>query len=279
MSVDGAIPEKGFSRFRYEMREGGRKQANIVFALIFREIKTRSKEDNYGLLSLVGIALEPAITVLALAAFFYLLRAEEMMGVPIALFIAVSMTAFSIIRRSMATVPRTMRSSRSFYSFPNVKPIDAVLAQFILEIALTIFGGAIVLFFLWWFLGMTIDDQHILHALGIFLMLLVAGFGISLFLAVYSMRFPFILKVMAPFTRVLFITSAVIHPAAELPAKAQWYIAFNPFAHAMELLRLYALRLPPFPGASFRFFAAFSLICLFLGLIAYYANRQKVLEL
>lgn len=277
--MSDAIPEKGLSRFLYEMREGGRKQANVVFALLFREIKTRSKDENYGLLSLVSIILEPAFTVLALAAFFYLLRTEEMMGVPIFLFVAVSMTAFSIIRRAMATVPRTMRNTRAFYSYPNVKPIDAVLARFILEMALTIFGGFLVLLFLWWFFDMTISDQNLLHALAIFLMLLVAGFGISLFLAVYGMRFPFIQKIMSPFTRVLFITSAVIHPAAELPSKAQWYIAFNPFAHAMELLRLYALRIPPFPEASFSFFAYFCLICVFLGLVAYYANRTKVLEL
>lgn len=279
MSVSDTIPEKGLPRFLYELREGGRKQANVVFALLFREVKTRSKDDNYGLLSLVSVVLEPAISVLALAAFFYLLRTEEMMGVPIFLFIAVSMTAFSIIRRSMASVPRTMRTTRAFYSYPNVKPIDAVLARFILEMALTIFGGFLVLLFLWWFLGMTISDQQVLHGLGIFLMLLAAGFGISLFLAVYGMKFPFIQKAMPSFTRVLFITSAVIHPAAELPIKAQWYIAFNPFAHAMELLRLYTLRIPPFPEASFQFFAFFCLVCLFLGLLAYYANRTKVLEL
>ena len=278
MSASGVVPDRGFPSFLHELREGGRKQANVVFALLFREIKTRSKEDDYGLLTLIGVVLEPAISVLALAAFFYLLRAEEMMGVPIVLFIAVSVTAFSIIRRSLSSVPRTMRSTRAFYSYPNVKPIDAVLARFILEMALTIFGGFLVLLFLWWFLGLTISDQHILHGLGIFLMLLTAGFGISLFLAVYGMKFPLLLKAMPPFTRVLFFTSAVIHPAAELPTKAQWFIAFNPFAHAMELLRLYTLNLPCFHGASFRFFGGFCLVCLFLGLISYYANRNKVLE-
>lgn len=278
MSASGAIPEKGLSRFLYEMREGGRKQANVVFALMFLEVKSRSGNENYGLLSLVSIVLEPAVSVLALGAFYYLLRTEEMNGVPVFLFIAVSMTAFSIIRRSMASVPRAMQSSKGFYSYPNVKPIDAVLARYILEMALTIAGGILVLLFLWWFFGMTISDQKILHALGIFLLLLVAGFGISLFLAVYGIRFPFILKGMAPFTRVLFLTSAVIHPANDLPSKAQWYIAFNPFAHGMELLRFYALNMPCFRDVSFHYFAVFCLLCLGFGLLAYYANRTKVLE-
>lgn len=279
MSVIGTVPERGLSRFIYEIREGGRKQANVVFALLFREIRTRTKEDDYGILSIVAIAFEPAIYVMTMAAFFYVMRRQAVMGVPIFIFVAVSLTAYSVIRRSLASVPRTMRAARAFYAYPNVKPIDAVLARFILEIALTILGGVMVLLFAWWFLGETISDQMIFHALGIFMMLIAAGFGISLFLAVYGMRFPFIVKLMAPFTRVLFFTSAVIHPASELPQGAQWFIAFNPFAHAMELLRLYALRMPCFREVSFSYFAGFCMFSLFLGLIAYYANRTKVLEL
>lgn len=278
MSVSKAIPERGASRFFYELREGWRKQVNVVFALLFRDLKTRSKDEDYGLLSIVGIVIEPAISVMALAAFWYVLRRQEIMGIHVFLFVAVSMTAYSIVRRSMASVPRTMRSSKAFYAYPTVKPIDAVLARFILEASLTIVGGTLVFLFGWWFLGLTISTEQPLEALGIILMLLVATFGISLFLAVYGMKYPFILKVMPPLTRLLFITSAVIHPAMEIPAQGQWYLSWNPFAHALELLRYYTLRIPAFPMVSFQYFASFCFVSLFIGLIAYYANRTSVIE-
>ena len=73
------------------------------------------------------------------------------------LFLTVSMTAFSIIRRSIATIPRTIKSNRAFYAFPNVKPFDAVAARFLIEFTLTIAGGGLLLFFIWWFLDLTID--------------------------------------------------------------------------------------------------------------------------
>jgi capsular polysaccharide transport system permease protein len=278
MSVSDAIPEKGLSRFLYELREGGRKQANVVFALLFRDVRSRSKEDDYGVLSLIGIALEPAAFVLVFSLFFFLLRQDEVMGVPTFLYMGVSLTSFWIIRRSISTIPRAMRAARAFYSFPSVKPIDALLARYILEMALTIIGGFIVFFFLWWFMALTMSAHHILHALGIYLLLLLTALGLSLFIAVVGMRLPLILKATPLLTGFLFITSSVIHPAAELPAKAQYYVSFNPLAHAMELLRFYTLDMDCFPGASLRYFACFCLTCLFLGYVTYYANRSKVLE-
>lgn len=278
MNVSEAIPEKGLSRFLYEMREGGRKQTNVVFALLFRDIRGRSKEDDYGLLSLVGIALEPAAFVLGFSVLYYLIRREEILGIPTFLYMGVSLTSFWIIRRSLTSIPRAMRAARAFYSYPNVKPIDAVLARYILEMSLTIIGGFLVFLFLWWFMGMTISNQYLLHALGIYVMLLLTALGLSLLVATVSMRLPLIAKAAPLFTAFLFITSSVIHPSAELPAKAQYYVAFNPFAHAMELLRFYTLHMECFPGVSFKFFAFFCLSCLFMGFLTYYANRSKVLE-
>lgn len=278
MSVGSVAPERGLGRFLYELREGARKQGGVVFALIFREVKSRSKNGNYGLLSLVAIALEPALYVLIMAAFWYAIRRQEIFGVHIFLFVAVSLTAFSMVRRSIASVPRSMRSSSAFYAYPNVKPFDAVLARFLLETALVFLGGGMVLLFGWWFLGLSISDEHLLEALGIFLMLIAAAFGLSLFFGVYGMIFPMVLTSLAFCTRGLFLLSAVINPAAALPPQVQWYLAFNPLAHAMELLRFYTLKIPPFPQVSFRYFAFFCLASLFMGLIAYYANRSRVLE-
>lgn len=278
MNSSNATPERGLLRLIYEIREGWRKQTNVIFALLFRELKTRSKEEDYGILSIIGVVLEPAISVMALAGFWYILRRQEIMGVHVFLFVAVSMTSYSIVRRSMASVPRTMRSSRAFYAYPTVKPIDAVLARFILEATLTIIGGTMVFLFGWWFLDLTISTEQPLEALGIVVMLLLSTFGISLFLAVYGMKYPFILKLMPPLTRLLFITSAVIHPALELPASGQWYLSWNPIAHALELLRQYTLRMHSFPAVSLNYFASFCFISLFVGLISYYANRSKVIE-
>ena len=266
------------ARFFSDMREGWRRQGNVVFALIFRDLKSRSGTDGYGLLSLVGIVLEPAIGVMAITAFWYLLKREEIQGVHVVLFLGVSMTVFSIVRRSIASVPKTIRSSRAFYAFPNVKPFDAVLARFIIELVLTLIGGIVLQFLVWWFLDLAIRMDQFLEGAGVFAMLIAAAFGISLFIGVYGTRFPLAFKMIQFLSRGLLFISAVMHPANELPAEAQDFLAWNPLTHFMEAMRGYWLGMETFPDLSFTYMAGFSIVSVFMGFISYYVNRRKVIE-
>lgn len=278
MTHSNHAPPGSLSRFFYEISEGSRRQGNVIFALIFRELKTRSGQDGRGLFSLVSVVIEPAVGTAAVAAFFYLLRRQEVQGVSIILFLAISMTAFTIIRRAIASIPKSIRSSRAFYAYPNVKPFDAILASFILETTLTIMGGAILLFLIWWFMDLTIRINWFLHGFGILAALLALAFGTSLFIGVYGTRFPVIYKGIQLFSRGLMFLSAVIHPASELPVQAQFYIAWNPIAHAMELLRQYTLGMVPFQDSSLSYLLGWAAGAVFLGFISYYVNRHKVIE-
>ena len=278
MTSTDRLPATRFGRFMFEMRQGSRRQGNVIFALIFRELKTKSGVDNYGLLSFAGIILEPAMDVIALTLFWYLMKITEVQGVHVALFVTVSVTGFAIVRRSLTSIPRTVKSSRAFYAYPNVKPFDAILARFIVELTLTLLGGLLVLFLLWWFLDLTLTIMHFVDAMRIFVELVCFTFGISLVVGIYGTRFPFIMTMFSYVSRVLFFTSSVIHPAADLPSDAQILIAWNPFAHAMELGRFYLLGIKPFDGISESYLFGWSITTLAFGFMAYYANRKKVLE-
>lgn len=275
--IDG-IPASRFGRFFFEMREGARRQSNVIFALIFRELKTKSGQDSYGLLSFVGIILEPAVAVIGLTLFWYLLKREEILGVHVALFITVSFTGYTIMRRSFSSIPRSVKTSRAFYAYPNVKPFDAVLARFIVEFILTLLGGLLVFFLIWWFLDLKVSLQYFIDAMRIFGELVAFAFGIALIMGIYGTRFPIIMTVFSYVSSVLFFVSSVIHPASELPLEAQLLIVWNPIAHAMELGRFYLLNIKPFDGISEAYLFAWSLGTLAFGFVAYYANRKKVLE-
>lgn len=275
--IDG-IPASRFGRFFFEMREGARRQSNVIFALIYRELKTKSGQDSYGLLSFVGIILEPAAAVIGLTLFWYLLKRQEVHGVHIALFVTVSVTAFSIVRRSFSSIPRSVKTSRAFYAYPNVKPFDAVLARFIVEFILILLGGLLVFFLIWWFLDLKVGMRYFIDAMRIFAELIAFSFGIALIMGIYGTRFPFIMTVFSNFSRILFYISCVFHPASDLPYEAQSLISWNPIAHATELGRFYLLGIQPFDSVSETYLFIWSLSALTFGFVAYYANRKKVLE-
>ncbi len=142
-------------------------------------------------------------------------------------------------------MPRSIGSHRGFYSFPNVKPFDAVLARFIIESVLSLIGGIVVLILLWWFMDLTLRSDTILGAFRTYMELHILCFGVCLFVGVYGTRFSIIYKAIQTCSRGLFV-SAVFHPAGDLPPDAQYIISFNPIAHALELLRADLLGMKPF---------------------------------
>lgn len=268
----------GVTGFIREVREGMRRQGNVIFALIFKEIKNRSKNEGYGLYSLVGVVLEPAIAVAAMMAFFYFIRRNEIDGVHIALFIAVSYIPFAIIRRSISSIPRVMKGNAAFYAYQQVKPFDSVLARFALEIALTLIGGVLILFLLWWFFDLQVRFNRMPQAIGLLMMMMAAGFGLSLFFGTYGTLYPVIPRIASLGSRGLMFLSAVIHPMKDLQKKAGDILLWNPLAHMEELLRYYALDMKYYPGVTVAFPLGFTLFSLFLGFTAYYANRYELLK-
>ncbi|HRX35118.1 MAG TPA: ABC transporter permease [Aestuariivirga sp.] len=275
--VDHA-PASDFGRFLADLREGARRQGNVIFALIFREVKVKIGADGHGLLSFVGILLEPVAAVAALAAFFYLLKRQEIMGIHVALFLAVSYPPFMFLRRCITSVPRAIHSSRSFYAFQSVKPFDAVIARYVIELILTLTGTIFLLFLLWWFMDLTIHTNALLEALGLLGALLCGGLGMALFLGVYGTRFPVIYKTITLVGRGMVLLSAVIHPFNELTPEARAILVWNPIAHFEELFRVELLGTTAFTGLSLNYFLMWSIISLFLGFVGYYNNRFKVLE-
>lgn len=270
------LPAGSISRFLYEVREGARREANVVFALIFRDLKNRS--EGSGLLSLINIIIEPTIAVIVLSAFWFVLKRQEIQGVHVALFLAVSYVPFNVLRRGITSIPRAVKSTHSFYAFQSVKPIDAILARLTIELVLSLIGEAILLFLLWWFLDLTIKTDHALEAIVLYLLMNVGALGLSLFIGVYGTKYPPIFTAVQMMGRGLLFVSAVIHPASELPAAAQSVIAWNPIAHFEELFRSYLLGTTPFAGVSASYMSFCVLIILFLGFAGYYVNRLNVIK-
>lgn len=269
---------KGFLGFFRELREGVRREGNVLFALIFKEIKKRSGSEGYGLYSLIVNILEPAMVVATLMVFFYFIRRTESGGVHIAIFIAVSYIPFGIIRRSLATIPKAVKNNSAFYAYQQVKPFDSILARFLLEITLMLVGGMLVLFMLWWFLGLHIRDDGLPQTLAILLGMMATGLGLSLFFGTYGTIYPAIMRAISIFSRGLLLLSCVIHPMRDLQIAAGGLLLWNPLAHMEELIRYYALGMKPYPGVTITYPVGFMLTVLFLGFIAYFANRKELLK-
>ena len=267
-------PPPGAAR---ELASGLRRQANVVFALVFKEFKTQSGSRRSAL-GLLWVLLEPAAQTVLLSAFWYMLRREQIGGVNIMLFVAVGAIPYSIIQRSLGGIPRALKANEAFYNYQQVKPIDSVIARFILEWLLLMAGGAMTLFLLAWYMELVISFDRLLELAGMLLLASALGFGAALMLATYGMLYDAVNRVAAVVSRALMFVSAVFYSVAELPTAARQAIAWNPAAQIVEYARHYALGTHLFREADLRYAMASALVAVFLGLTGYYANRQRLME-
>jgi capsular polysaccharide transport system permease protein len=265
-----------WGQFVYEIDEGLRRQANVIFALIFKEFRTKSTHSS--MLSLLWVIAEPGVDALVLSLFWYLARRQTIAGINVALFLVVSFMGFTIIKHAISSVPRSLRSNESFYAFQQVKPFDSIAAQFILEWTLLMMGSVLVLFLLYWFFGLGIRTDALLQFTGVLAITSMAGFGISLLAAVYSRFYTVVAQVLGMSGRLLLFVSIVLHDGNDLPSSARAIVAWNPIAHMEEYLRYYALGVPLIPEASFRYMTMSALCFLFFGFVAYYANRLRLMQ-
>ncbi len=145
MAGSSGVPAGGLRHFLTDMREGWRRMVNVIFALIFRDIKTRSGggAEGYGMHGLIGIIVEPAIGVAAISASGTSCAGLKWAGAcravhdrqhdglfprpPLARICSEDCARLAVILR-----------------LPNVKPFDAVMARFILELVLTFIGGVLL---------------------------------------------------------------------------------------------------------------------------------------
>jgi len=275
MSPAVAAPRSRWAQFVHEMRTGFRRQCNVIFALLFKEFRTKTSD---GRLGLFWVVLEPITQIVVLGTLWYLAGRTEIAGVNVGVFLATGVLPYLIVRRSLQDIPASVGVNDSFYNYQQVKPIDAVIARFILDMLLVIVGGFLVFFLLAWFIGVWIELDNALPLIGIILATMAMSFGISLLLATYGYLYDGVLKAISTMSRPMMFVSGVFYTPNDLPSEARYALSWNPIIQINEYVRHYALGIRLFPEADFWYVLLWALCALFLGVTAYYANRFRLIE-
>ena len=258
-----------------EFRLGLRNQGNVILALMFKDFRTRASS---GRLGLVWVILDPVTKILLLSMLWWLGGRTEISGVHVALFIAVAVVPFTIVSRSISGISSSITANQAYYNYPQVKPIDALIARFVLDTTILIIGAAMIFFVLAWYFELHLNLWNILPIIGILMITIVLGFGIALFNGTYGCLYDGYTKSASFLSRPLLFVSAIFYTPNDLPAEARYYLSWNPIAQLVEYARYYALGTRLFPEASLLYPVLVALIALFMGFIAYYPNRFRLLE-
>ena len=210
-------------------------QVRVVVAIMLREIQTRFGEFKAGY---IWAILEPLVHTLSFAFIISFFSHSAPLGEHVHIFVATAVVPFFFWREVISRTESAVRANAALMYFPIVKPIDAIIARFILEfmtwtIISTIVVGVLIL------LGFADAPQSVLGCLTVLFILSIHGLGIGLLNYAISNYSHMWEKVFHVCLRPVYLASGIMFLPERLPTDAQYWLWFLPTAHLFDWIREY----------------------------------------
>lgn len=252
-----------------------RRQKSVLLALIFKDYKVRTGSGNVGLF---WILLEPMVQITVLSMFWFFLGIHEIERIPVFEFIGLGVFGYLIIQRSLTIVPQAIVASRALLDYPQVKPFDCLFARFLLDMGLLTISLLAVFAGLAWFGGYIVAASDPLSFVAVVLLLMTLGFGLALVIGVYGTLYESLGRAVSIASRPLLFVSAVFYTIQQLPSEARDILQWNPLLHGIELARVYLLGMQRPAEISLTYLGMWAVSVLAFGLVAYVANRYRLIQ-
>jgi len=250
-------------------------QKAVVFALILRELKTRFGNRLEGL---VWVLFEPMAHIAVMLVLRVLVR-ERTAGVMIdaAVYLTVAMIPFFVFRNIWFKMLSAVEGNQGLFGYRQVKPADAMAARAIMEVVL--YGmvyTAFMLIFAW--MDYRAVPGRPLEYMGVVSVFILWGVGAGLCSAVAVKRLPALSTFLHLMSFPLYISSGVLIPIHSFPPLVIKVLMWNPLLHLVELSRwAFFPTYQPLMGVNLEYPLGCGLALLFIGVLAFFVNRRRLL--
>lgn len=245
----------------------------VVGALLIREMSTRfgSKPGGY-----LWALIDPAGHIVFLSLIFMAITHTPALGTSFPLFFATGYLSFQFYAAMAGFLNGAIKANRTLLSYPNVAPIDTIVARYILQVGTTALVSLCVL----GAIGLTLRQPLHLHWPSIIEAAFAAtllGLGVGLFNNVAALRFPLYEQIFNIVNRPMFLISGVFFLPDALPLPARDIVLLNPLVHVVMLFRKGFY--PEYRAAGLDMFYLYCVVFsfLFVGL-AFFTNSVSVLR-
>jgi capsular polysaccharide transport system permease protein len=205
----------------------------VVSAMISREMVTRFGNNPGGY---VWALLDPIANIAFLTLIFSAVAHNPALGTSFAMFFATGFIAFSYYRQMENYVSAAIKSNKTLLSYPNVAPIDVIVARYVLQLVTTTAIAFVVL----GVLLQTVRTPNTLNFLPIVeavfaasILALGAGLANNVLFAKYTVYE----RLYAVFNRPLYLISGIFFLPDAIPHPFREIILLNPLIHIVMLFR------------------------------------------
>jgi capsular polysaccharide transport system permease protein len=215
------------------LRRGFATQLDVVNALILRETRTRFGRNQLGYL---WALIEPVVVILTFYAVLELAGRRQHNGMDGFAFVATGVLPYTLFSNSVQRVADAVSSNKALLYYPQVHPLDLVLARGMLEAAT--FGAVFILVMG----GEALVTQRLdiavpLYVIGSMAIASVLGTALGLVFCALGQVSTVADRVRGPLMRPLFWISGIFFTAEMVPDSARDVMLWNPMLHSTELMR------------------------------------------
>lgn len=208
-------------------------QIDVVIALILRETRTRFGKNQLGYL---WALIEPTVVIFT---FYFLLRVTHRgapAGMDVFSFVATGVIPYTLFINSVNRVAEAVNGNKALLYYPQVRPIDLVIARCALEVA-TFFAVFVMLLGGYALVAQRLDLSSPLLVIAGMLTASALGSALGLVFMGLSQVSPLADRVRGPLLRPLFWVSGIFFTIDSAPEVARSLLLYNPVLHATELVR------------------------------------------
>ena len=212
---------------------GALTQMHVVFAVLLRETKTRFGDNQLGYL---WAFIEQGLMIGMFIGFSTVFGRTAPPGMSMVAFLTTGIVPFSLFRDTTGRCMSAVDSNKGLLFYPQVRPLDLVIARAVLEVVtylgvMTLFLGGLALY------EGPPHIESLLQALMGFALASAFGATLGLLCCGISVFTPTLERLFPSILRIAFWFSAVFHPVESLPKAMRDIILLNPMTHAIELVR------------------------------------------
>ena len=208
-------------------------QLQVIHALILRETRTRFGAHQLGY---IWALVEPLFWVLTFFGIFYFTGRSMPYGMDIVSFITTGIIPYHLFKETMARSQNAIQANISLLFYPQVHPLDLVIARVSLEVTILVTVFIIIMGAHSLYYGELHIDSLLTVIVGMMLASLL-GTSLGLFFSALSVYTKLVERVIPMLSRPLFFISGLFFTANELPAEARDILLWNPVLHCVEMVR------------------------------------------
>lgn len=246
------------------MLKGLKTQVRVIFSLILREARVRHGRSRFGY---AWAIIEPASLIIFLTFIFSQIRTGAVTSIDFATFFATGVLPFQMFRSTTQYMSVAIDANRPLFNYLPVKPVDAVIARWILEICTL----SIVMVLVYGFQVFALGAPPPQNVAGLLLAVSVIGtlsLGAGLSLAIGRRFMPSLPNIYAVVMGGSFFLSCVFYSLTAVPPNFRELLVWNPLVHLVEGFRGAYLGGYRTPDVDLAYPFTFGIALIFLGLLA-----------